>query len=82
MSNTEQPDHGELFSAIVRDMGLTIHGAKRLGKWLHVDTNKSDEPAIRSILASMGAESIRTLPAGADGKHMDGSRHQRIVAEF
>lgn len=62
--------------------GAKVHSATLIGKWLHIDTNKADEPKIREMLQVMKPKSIKILPPGADGKHLDGSRHHRIVAVF
>lgn len=73
---------GNKFAGIMNSAGVKVHCAMQLGKYLHIDTNKDEEMKIRNALSNMGAKKIKTLEAGADGKHLDGSRHHRIVAVF
>lgn len=73
---------GTKFQQMTEKMGITVHSAVQLGKWLHIDTNKKEEMKIRRCLAIMGAKRITTLPKDRAGRHLDGSRHHRIVAEF
>ena len=73
---------GTKFQQLMEKMGITVHKTVQLGKWLHIDTNKKDELKIRRCLAIMGATRITTLPKDRSGRHLDGSRHHRIIAEF
>lgn len=70
------------FQQLMGKMGITVHRAVQLGKWLHIDTNKKEEMKIRRCLAIMGATRITTLQKDRAGRHLDGSRYHRIVAEF
>jgi hypothetical protein len=49
---------------------------------LHIDTNKTSEKKVIEILNVMKPKKITVLHPGADGKHLDGSKHHRIVAVF
>lgn len=73
---------GDRFKAAATRAGATVHKATALGAFLHIDTNKADEPKIRELLGHMKPKRIDTLEPGADGKHLCGSRHHRIVATF
>lgn len=73
---------GTRFANTMNAAGVKVHSAVLLGKWLHIDTNKSEEMRIRHALTSMGARAIKVLSPGIDGEHLDGSRHHRIVAVF
>ncbi len=68
------------FAALAQKAGAVVHRACLLGRYLHIDTNKASEPVLLQILGSMKASRIVVLPKAADGVHLDGSRHHRIVA--
>ena len=66
----------------MNSIGVTVHSALALGGYLHIDTDKCHDMGVRSALVAMGATEIKTLPVGADGRHLDGSGHHRIVGIF
>ena len=72
----------EKFTALIKQQGIKIHNAVLLGRWLHLDINKADEMHVRQHLSAMKPEYIKTMQPGKDGKHLDGSRHYRIIAKF
>lgn len=73
---------GERFAELMNSQGIKIHKSVALGRWLHIDTNKCEDLKIRGVLLAMGCKDIKALKPGADGRHLDGSRHYRIVATF
>lgn len=73
---------GTKFETTMNAAGVKVHSSVLLGKWLHIDTNKSEEMQIRTALTVMGAKEIKILAPGVDGKHLNGSSHHRIVAVF
>lgn len=70
------------FIDLAAKCGATVHSAKILGSFFHIDTNEGCEAKIIEMLGVMRPASIRVLPKGADGRHLDGSKHHRIVATF
>lgn len=70
------------FVALAAKCGATVHAARMLGRFFHIDTNEGSEAKVIEMLGVMRPVSIRVLPKGADGRHLDGSKHHRIIASF
>jgi hypothetical protein len=70
------------FIQIAEKCGAKVYDAVLLGGYLHIDTNKTSEKKVIEILNVMKPKKITVLHPGADGKHLDGSKHHRIVAVF
>ncbi|MHB8915867.1 MAG: hypothetical protein ACYC4K_08660 [Thiobacillus sp.] len=62
--------------------GAKVHKAVLLGKYFHISTNKACERKVIELLGVMKPTKIAIMNPGKDGKHLDGSKHHRIVAIF
>jgi len=78
MTKREQADKTR---TLLERAGINVTRLVILGSYVHIDTFKKYDQAVREIFAQLGAK-VHHLTGDAIGRHLDGSRAYRLVAKF